>query len=201
MRHRGFTLLEVLVGVAILAVMSVMAYRGVTEARVAVENAEGHLDRLREVQRAMQVVGRTSARWRAGRYASRSATDSAPRCVRDPNAITLAELSRAGWPNGAGTPRGTVQRVSYRLDERTLIRDYWTVIDPTLATSPSRAACSRGVDRVEIRYMTSGREWVTQWPDLGSAGDLGFCARPLAVEITIVLCDYGELRRVIEVPG
>jgi len=55
-RNRGFTLLEILVAVAILAIMSVMAYRGVSEARVSVENA-------------------------GGRYASRSATASARRCA------------------------------------------------------------------------------------------------------------------------
>ncbi len=48
---RGFTLLEILVAMVILAVMGLMAYRGVSEARVAVANAEGHLGRLRAVQR------------------------------------------------------------------------------------------------------------------------------------------------------
>jgi len=115
--------------------------------------------------------------------------------------VTLVELSHGGWPNGAGTPRGTVQRVSYRLEERTLIRDYWTVTDPTLANVPVSRRLLTQVDRIDIRYMNSGREWVTQWPDLDSAGDLGFRSRPMAVEITIVLTDYGELRRVIEVPG
>ena len=36
---------------------------------------------------------------------------------------------------------------------------------------------------------------------LGSAGDTGFRSRPMAVEIMIVLADYGELRRLVEVAG
>ena len=55
-RQHGFTLIEILVATVILAIMGVMAYRGIAEARVAVENAEGHLDRLRTVQRAVQTV-------------------------------------------------------------------------------------------------------------------------------------------------
>lgn len=200
-RNRGFTLLEILVAVAILAIMSVMAYRGVSEARVSVENAGGHMDRLREVQRAMNLlVG--DFRTLAPRPIREPIGDGfRPALRRDPNAVTLVELSHGGWPNGAGTPRGTVQRVSYRLEERTLIRDYWTVTDPTLANVPVSRRLLTQVDRIDIRYMNSGREWVTQWPDLDSAGDLGFRSRPMAVEITIVLTDYGELRRVIEVPG
>jgi len=200
-RDRGFTLLEILVAIAILAVMSVMAYRGVSEARVAVENAGGHMDRLREVQRSMYLLT-SDFRTLAPRPIREPIGDGFRAALRrDPNAVTLVELSHAGWSNGAGTPRGTVQRVSYRIEDRTLIRDYWTVTDPTLANVPVSRRLLTQVDRIEIRYMNSGREWVTQWPDLGSAGDLAFRSRPRAVEITIVLADYGELRRVIEVPG
>ena len=55
-RQSGFTLLEILVATVILAVMGMIAYRGIAEARVAVGNAEGHLDRLRQVQRTVQIV-------------------------------------------------------------------------------------------------------------------------------------------------
>jgi general secretion pathway protein J len=200
-RQSGFTLLEILVAIAILAIMSVMAYRGVSEARVSVENAGGHMDRLREVQRAMNLLT-SDFRTLAPRPIREPIGDGFRAALRrDPNGVSLVELSHAGWPNGAGTPRGTVQRVSYRVEERTLIRDYWTVADPTLANVPVSRKLLKQVDRIEIRYMNSGREWVTQWPDLGGAGDLGFRSRPIAVEITIVLTDYGELRRVIEVPG
>ena len=200
-RNRGFTLLEILVAVAILAIMSVMAYRGVSEARVSVENAGGHMDRLREVQRAMYLLT-SDFRTLAPRPIREPIGDGFRAALRrDPNAVTLVELSHGGWPNGAGTPRGTVQRVSYRLEERTLIREYWNVTDPTLANIPVTRRLLNQVERIEIRYLNSGREWVTQWPPLGGAGDTGLRSRPMAVEITIVLTDYGELKRLIEVAG
>ncbi len=200
-RNRGFTLLEILVAVAILAIMSVMAYRGVSEARVSVENAGGHMDRLREVQRAMYLLT-GDFRTLVPRPIREPIGDGFRAALRrDPNAVTLVELSHGGWPNGAGTPRGTVQRVSYRLEERTLIREYWNVTDPTLANVPVARRLLNQVERIEIRYMNAGREWVTQWPPLGSPGDTGLRSRPMAVEITIVLTDYGELNRLIEVAG
>jgi general secretion pathway protein J len=199
--QRGFTLIEVLVACVILAVMSVMAYRGVTEARVAVENAEGHLDRLREVQRAMQLVA-TDFRTLTRRPVREPIGDGfRASLLRDPNATVLAELSRAGWPNGAGTPRGTNQRVVYRLEEGKLLREHWTVMDPTLATPPVKRELLTGVERVEIRYLTSGREWITEWPQFNSTADFAFFVRPLAVEITIVLTDWGQIQRLVEVPG
>jgi general secretion pathway protein J len=200
-RERGFTLIEVLVASVILAIMGVMAYRGVTEARVAVGNAEGHLDRLREVQRAMQVIV-TDFRTLTRRPVREPIGDGMrPALRRDPNAIDLVELSRAGWPNGAGTPRGTDQRVLYRLDQGTLIREHWTVMDPTLASPPVRRELLTGVERVNIRYLTTGREWIGEWPQFNSTAGREFFTRPLAVEVTVVLSDWGEIRRVVEVSG
>jgi hypothetical protein len=57
------------------------------------------------------------------------------------------------------------------------------------------------VERVELRYMNDGREWIAEWPPFGNVGDFGFYQRPLAVEITLVLEDYREIRRIVEAPG
>jgi general secretion pathway protein J len=159
------------------------------------------MDRLREVQRAMNLLA-SDFRTLAPRPVREPIGDGyRAALLRDPNAVTLVELSHGGWPNGAATPRGTVQRVRYRLDERRLIREHWNVTDPTLAIEPVGRGLLDQVERVDIRYLNAGREWVTQWPPLDNARDPGFRSRPRAVEITIVLTDYGELRRLIEVAG
>jgi general secretion pathway protein J len=181
--------------------MAVLAYRTVGEARVEVEMAEGHLDRLREVQRALHLVA-NDFRTSAPRPVRETIGDGyRAALLRDPNAAALFELSHGGWPNGAGMPRGTVQRVSYRLEERKLIREHWNVTDATLASPPVTRELLQEVESVTVRYMNNGREWVAEWPPVGSPAELGSRMRPLAVEVTIVLADYGELRRIIEVPG
>jgi general secretion pathway protein J len=200
-RQRGFTLLEIMIATVILAVMGLMAFRAVSEARVAVENAGGHLERLRLVQRAVQIMD-TDFRTLTRRPVRESIGDGQRAALlRDPNSISLVELSHGGWPNGAGTPRGTVQRVIYRVEDNKLIREHWNVMDATLATPPVKRELLTEVERVDVRYLTSGREWIAEWPQFGGTGQRELYSRPLAVEITLVLSDYGEIRRLIETPG
>ena len=198
--QRGFTLLEILIASVIMVVMSVLAYRTVAEARAEVEMSESHLDRLREVQRAMhQIV--TDFRTAAPRPVRELLGDGQRAAMlRDANSTSLVELSHGGWPNGAGNPRGTVQRVQYRLEDGTLIREHWNVTDATLASPPIKRELLKDVENIEIRYLDHGRQWIAEWPPLGMSPVVAPRARPLAVEFVITLADYGKLRRVVEVP-
>jgi len=200
-RPRGFTLIEVLVATVILAVLSVMAHRGVAETRLAVERTREHMSRVREVQRAVTLMT-TDFRQLAPRPVRALVGDGyRPALERDPNAVSLVELSREGWPNTVAAPRGSVQRVLYVLEDSRLVRRHWQVTDATLANEPVSRDLLGGVQRVEIRYMNAGREWQEQWPPLGLPPEMALRMRPLAVEVTVVLEDYGEIRRLIEVPG
>jgi hypothetical protein len=74
-------------------------------------------------------------------------------------------------------------------------------MDATLSTPPVKRELLKDVERVEIRYLTTGREWIAEWPQFNGTRDQDLFARPLAVEFTVVLSDWGEIRRIVEVAG
>jgi len=159
------------------------------------------MERVREVQRAVTLIT-ADFRQLAPRPVRALVGDGyRPAVETDPNAVNLVELSRDGWPNTIGAPRGSVQRVLYLLEDGKLVRRHWQVTDATLANQPVSRELLDRVTRVEIRYMNAGREWQPQWPPLGAPPAIALRARPLAVEFTVVLEDYGEIRRLVEVPG
>jgi general secretion pathway protein J len=60
------------------------------------------------------------------------------------------------------------------------------------------------VRAVRLRYLDASRQWLEQWPPPATPRPQPNRAsrlRPLAVEITLDISDYGELKRLVEVPG
>jgi general secretion pathway protein J len=201
-RSHGFTLVELLVAIFVFAIVSAVAMGGYNELVKQSDIASAGAARTRNVQATMQrmVLDFTSLEPRPVREPLGDSMEPALRSdARDTDQI--AEFTHSGWSNPAGLPRSTLQRVSYRLEDKKLIREYWVVLDRTLTGEPQRAQMVDRVEKVALRFMDTNRSWHEQWPPLGYSAPDGPQLRPIAVEITLELEDWGELKRIVEVSG
>lgn len=202
MRARGFTLVELLVAIFIFAIVSAIAMGGYNELVKQSDIVDAGAARTRAIQSTMQ------------RF-NLDFTSLEPRPVRQPlgdgllpalradekSADALVELTHSSWSNPAGVPRSTLQRVAYRIEDNKLIRDYWLSLDRTMTSEPESAVLLEGVKEVKLRFMDANRSWHDQWPPLGYSPADAPWVRPIAVEITLDLEDWGALKRLIEVSG
>lgn len=204
-RERGFTLIELLVSVFLLSVLSAFAYGTLSYVTTTRTSTEETFERLREVQLAVHqvAVDFQQLQPRPVREPLGDAAQPALRADRR-TGTELVALTRGGWPNPASLPRGTLQRVSYSLENGVLIRSYTTVLDATLGTPPVRRELLGDVRAIAVRYMDVGRNWHDQWPPLTAAvatNEVPLRLRPIAVEVTLELEDYGRIVRLVEVAG
>ena len=108
-------------------------------------------------------------RWRracaagAGRAAS-PATQAALSAGAPSGPLPIVALTRAGWTNPTGLQRPGLQRVAYFLENGTLRREFWTVLDPTLASTTTRRDLLTHVKSVTFRYLDVNHQWQDQWP-------------------------------------
>jgi general secretion pathway protein J len=195
---RGFTLLEMLVALAIFAVIGVMAYGGLSAVIQQREAAEAQADRWREIQFAMRVLVRDLQQWHPRPVRDELGDRYEPSLRSSARTGELLAMTRAGWNNPGGLPRGTLQRVAYQLDAGRLLRVYWPMLDRTLSSEPIVTELLTDVDQVQLRLLGTDNEWRTEWPPLG-AEESAYAVPPRAVEITLELPDQGVLTRVVEV--
>ncbi len=199
MRFRGFTLIEVLVALAVFGVMSMLAYAALGSTLSNADYLTERMERLQSVQRTI-------------RYLSSDLMQAAPRPVRSDlgdsyvpavssslSSDFALELTHGGWSNPAGLPRSTLQRVAYRIEEDQLLRYHWGVLDRTYSNEPIVTVLLENVESLYFRYYDGTGEISEVWPPQLQQGGEGMRLRPRAVEIVLTLPDQGEITRLLEI--
>lgn len=200
---RGFTLLELLIALAVFAIMAAMAYSGlasVLEARAQVDKTLATIANLQSAMHRMQM----------------DLEQAVPRSVRyaygDPHPAMRGlpdrgiEFTRNGWRNPLSLPRSHLQRVAYRVNEDDdLVRQSWLVLDRAQDSTPIERVLIQDVTDVEWRYLNQQREWVDVWPPAQAARASGQGnaseVLPRAVELRLETQAWGELRYLFLIPG
>ncbi len=193
-RNAGFTLLELVVVIAIFGVMSVMAYGGLNSVLTSRARVEEALNRT-------TILQKTYLRLRNDfqQVATRGIRDEfgiAQPAFYAPAGLGRTEFTRGGWRNPQGFSRSGFERVSYRLDDKKLLRESWRVLDRAQDSLPVKTELLEGIEELRWRFLDANRQWHAQWPAATSQTPQAIAASPppLAVEITLVTKDSGELR-------
>lgn len=188
-KRSGFTLLEMVIAMAIFAVIMIIVMGGLNMVMRAQEKVSVRAKRLGEIQMAMAVL-------------SRDLRQIVPRPIRDNNGelkdalivdrtnpIRL-EFTTGGLANPQATyQRSTLQRVGYGLDKTWLVRYSWPVLDRVANTVSSERHLLNGVVGFDIQYMNVRGEFISN------------DAEAIAVYIDIDLGDEGHLQRTFAIHG
>jgi len=165
---------------------------------------DGYLPAIMSSPNAATTLGSTGSTLDGSSASTASASTLGTITTLNGGTLPLVSFTRGGWTNPAGLPRSELQRVSYAIENGALMRSYTPELDSTLAVAPIKRKLIDHVKSFGLLFMDAGHNWQTQWPapTLGvGQQNLMLRIRPVAVEVTIELEDWGVLMRHIEVAG
>jgi general secretion pathway protein J len=201
-----------MIAIFIAAIMFAIGYSAINQALRDRDSINVSQARVTEIQRGMRVVAQDFAQ-----IAARPARDTSgtgqlmPAVIARNSDEFLVTFTRTGWTNPAGLQRPAEQRVRYHYiaADQTLVREFWVSVDPALNTEPRQRVIFTRVKSVEMRYLDPAtRNWREDWPPNMPNGpvspqqyDQTHLPRPMAIEFTLVLEDWGRVVRIFEVPA
>jgi general secretion pathway protein J len=196
-RQRGFTLLELLAAMTVLAVLSALSFRGLssvleTEARlqaqtrlwsdVALHFAQLGEDMTMAVERPVRDADeRTSPALRLAGSARESESMEGAQLV----------FTRLGIGEGAAA-QSVPRRVGYRLREDKLEYLVWPAPDLGPGAQPTAYVMLEGVGAARWQALDAQGRWLDAWPAGGEAGTL-----PRAISVRLTLAGGEEVSRVL----
>jgi general secretion pathway protein J len=198
-RPLGFTLLELLVAITVLALVSLIAWRGLDTLVLTRERLEPESERTRALLTALGQLDRDVAA--AVNPLFVGSREASVRLRIEGNGAAALEILRIAPPQPDGVTR--VQTVLWRLLDGALVRQAGpgqTEIAPVAADQWQSAALIGGLSAMRARAWQPGSGWVEAGA-LAAAPVAGAPATPPGIEIVLERADGTRLRRVLVVGG
>lgn len=194
-KTQAFTLLEILIALAIFAVVAVTAAVGLRTVINTREHIKGANDRLKQIITAVTIM-------------RRDITQMVARPVKDTSGEMLPALSipsldqfeftRAGYTNPLQiSARSTLQRVGYTFKKNAIYRVTWPVLDRAPHTESVTKKLLSGVKRLNINFVNQEGQRVEVW----STTYAKEASLPRAMILSIDLQDLGPLNLVFPIRG
>ena len=189
-RQQGFTLLEMLIAIAIFAALSLAAYQVLQGVLTSDELAKREEAQLTSLQRAFMLLESDISQMvaRSGRIdgESNQLLLAAALYGQESDDWGMAFM-RGGWLNpDAMLPRSQLQRVGWRLKDNTLERLTFLYPDPVIGAKPRIQAVLTGVSGFRLFFFNKD-EWQDKWPDRN--------VLPYGLAVELEVESLGMLRR------
>ena len=191
--QRGFTLLELMVAIAIFVIFSAMAYGGLMTVLNARADIEDSLEDTRQLQMALFRLEQDIEQIRA-RPIRDDFGDPRPAVLLDE--LQRLEFTRGGRRNPMKLQISQLERVAYGLEDEALVRYAWATLDRVQDTTITKTILLDDVIDLNWRFLGAGSDWEDQWPipDPTTGAPALTAPPPRVIELQIETRRGGELR-------
>ena len=195
-KQSGFTLIEILIAIAIFATLSIAAYQILQGVLRSGDISRVHEEKLVEIQRGMLLIERDFVQMVARVSRTGGVEDEKLQALYIGKNVLESdsegiEFNRLGWINPLNLlPRSNILRVGYRVKKNQLQRLYYLYPDIIAGQKPEQQVILNDIESLTFRLWDT--DWVNTW---------SFPKKiPTGIEMTITSKHYGELKRVFILP-
>ncbi len=199
-RQTGLTLIELVVAVALLALMTIMTYRGLESMIRANDQVQAESERWQAVSMFFERLGadvgqatRRSVRAGDGTVLP-ELLGQAPGVFSDETAVEDRSYAQLEFTRKS-PPGSDDVRLGYRLKNNRVELLIWRVLDRAPSSTADIHTLLKGVKALRFRYLDAAGNWNEVWT---SADKQQLLPRALAVELT--LDDGTAMSRVFALP-
>ncbi len=198
----GFTLIEILVALAIFAIMAVMSYRALAVLLDSRTQLNSETEKWRNC--AIFFTRVESDLQSLLNRPVRSADDlvAAPISVNPDNlAESTLSLTRAGYAQAEGTLLAP-QRVGYRLRDGRVEMLLWSHLDAAPRATPQVFTVLPNVSDFKLRLLDARGNWQARWPVVDNqSGSPANEVAPALVEMSVTLNSGETITRLFAMRG
>ncbi|MCU1717743.1 type II secretion system minor pseudopilin GspJ [Pseudomonas sp. 5P_3.1_Bac2] len=189
MSQRGFTLLEVIVAIAIFSLLGLATYQLLDRVLRSDQRLSQHEQQLRQLQRAFSVLERDLQQ--ARRQPLLDDPSHTQALISRPSGFSLV---RGGWRNPLQAPRSEQLQVSHHWQDGLWLREAQGMAPASEQSSQQQLLM--GVQLHSLRFIDGTGASHEYWPAGNEAMSL-----PAAIEIELDAPGFAQMRRVIALPG
>ncbi|MBM7071112.1 type II secretion system minor pseudopilin GspJ [Shewanella sp. 202IG2-18] len=194
-QHQGFTLLEMLIAIAIFAMLGIAANSVLSVVLTNDDVTKQFAQKLKSLQQGFGIIERD-----LGQIVART-----PRLIEGGRGNTVLQVGniipnvdgkalvfyRLGWLNPDGMlPRGSIQSVAYVMTNNELERWYFPYPEPEIGGEPIKTVIIKNVNEIDYAFF-DGKYWQKQF-------DATKLPKAIAIEVDIE--GIGKIQRKFILP-
>lgn len=194
---RGFTLIEIIVAVAIFGMLSIGAYTVLDAGVRSQRQTEFRLEELASLQRALQAVEK-DLQMLSIRQVRDELGDKIPllRGQSDTSGqASFIEFTRSNWRNPAGLPRSNMQHVTYNFAQGKLNRVHHIFLDQASNSHKVTRTLLEDMKSMSLSFLNKAGQWSNTWAMLDTQSQVS--PLPKAIKISMEVDSFGLIERLI----
>ncbi|MET1256727.1 type II secretion system minor pseudopilin GspJ [Aliikangiella maris] len=197
-KQYGFTLIEIMVAMAILALVGVGALSLLNTATTKTDAIKRGGDRLNNVMRAFLFIS-NDMRQLTVRQVRDEYGDKLPSMKSDLQSSTpYFRLTRLGRRNPAQLPRSNLEHLVYSVEDKQLYRTTYAHPDGMAENTGIKRPILDDIEDMKIAFY-DGDQWFDYWPLTDDPEQQARQMLPIAVKVKLELTDYGIIERLYSI--